>query len=123
MLYTSSSKDSYVEDNPQDTTFYYVTIDDGVCPAAASSLIRVDVLTQLPTAFTPYVKDGLNDIFMERHPVTIFDRYGQKIFEGENGWNGTNKKGARVDPGVYYYSVVMIDGTVMKGTIEVVYLR
>ena len=111
-----------MEDNPQDTTFYYVTIDDGVCPAAASSLIRVDVLTQLPTAFTPYVKDGLNDIFMERHPVTIFDRYGQKVFTGENGWDGTHK-GVLVDPGVYFYTVTMIDGTVMKGTIEVVYER
>ncbi len=122
LLLSSTSKDSYIEDIPADTAYYYVTIDDGVCPASASSLIRVDVLTQLPTAFTPYEKDGLNDIFMERHPVTIFDRYGQKVFTGENGWDGTHK-GVLVDPGVYFYTVTMIDGTVMKGTIEVVYER
>lgn len=122
LLYSTTTKNSYIQDSPEDTAYYYVTIDDGVCPASASSLIRVDVLTQLPTAFTPYEKDGYNDIFMERHPVAIFDRYGHKIFEGVNGWDGTNKKGSLVDPGVFYYEVVMIDGTIMRGTIEVVYI-
>lgn len=122
LIFNTDAKNSYIEDIPEDTTFYYVTIDDGVCPSAASKLIRVDVLTHLPTAFTPYVKDGLNDIFMERHPVTIFDRYGQKVFEGKNGWDGTHN-GAMADPGVYFYTVVMIDGTVMKGTIEIVYIK
>ncbi len=119
VLFIGTSSLSYIEDSPIDTSYYYVTIDDGVCPSSASSLIRVDVITKLPTAFTPYEKDGFNDIFMERHPVVIFDRYGQKVFEGENGWDGTHK-GHMADPGVYFYTVVMIDGSVMNGTIEIV---
>ena len=105
-----------------DTSYYYVVINDGVCPSAASSLIRVDVITRIPTAFTPYTKDGLNDYFMERHPVTIYDRYGQKVFVGMNGWDGTHK-GHMADPGVYFYEVVMIDGSVMTGSVEIVKIK
>lgn len=122
LLFTGSVENSYIEDMPEDTTVYYVTVDDGVCPSATSKLIQVDVVNRIPTAFTPFTKDGLNDYFMERHPVTIFDRYGQKVFEGMNGWDGTHK-GHRADPGVYFYRVVMIDGTVMNGTVEIVKIK
>ncbi len=121
-LFSGTAENSYIEDTPMDTSLYYVVINDGVCPSAASSLIQVDVITRIPTAFTPYQKDGLNDCFMERHPVTIYDRYGQKVFVGENGWNGTHK-GHMADPGVYFYEVVMIDGSVMRGTVEVVKIK
>lgn len=121
-LFSGTSDNSYIEDVPMDTSYYYVVINDGVCPSAASSLIRVDVITRIPTAFTPYTKDGLNDYFMERHPVTIYDRYGQKVFVGMNGWDGTHK-GHMADPGVYFYEVVMIDGSVMTGSVEVVKIK
>ncbi len=119
---TYEDKPWVVIESPEDTTHYYVTISDGVCPSVASDLIRVDVILKIPTAFTPYVREGLNDIFMERHQVTIFDRYGQKVFEGSDGWDGT-KGGKLADPGVYFYSVIMTDGSQRKGTIEIVYLR
>ena len=122
-LFSGTADNSYIEDTPLDTSLYYVVIHDGVCPSATSSLIRVDVITRIPTAFTPFTKDGLNDFFMERHPVTIFDRYGQKVFEGLNGWDGTTSKGHRADPGVYFYEVVMIDGSIMRGTVEIVKLK
>jgi gliding motility-associated-like protein len=80
------------------------------------------VILKLPTAFTPYDKDGWNDVFMERHYIIIFDRYGQKIFEGNDGWDGTFK-GAMADPGVYYYVVTMTDGSIRKGTVEIIFLR
>ena len=117
-----SDKPWLVTEAPEDTTHYYVTITDGVCPSVASELNRIDVILKIPTAFTPYVREGLNDIFMERHQVTIFDRYGQKVFEGSDGWDGT-KGGKLADPGVYFYSVIMTDGSQRKGTIEIVYLR
>lgn len=119
---TYDDKPWIVTESPEDTTHYYVTITDGVCPSVASDLIRVDVILKIPTAFTPYVREGLNDVFMERHQVTIFDRYGQKVFEGSDGWDGT-KGGKLADPGVYFYSVIMTDGSQRKGTIEIVYLR
>lgn len=105
---------------PEDSASYYVVVGDGVCPAVATNLVKIDVMSKLATAFTPYVKDGYNDLFLERHHVVIFDRYGQKVFEGDNGWDGT-KSGKLVDPGVYFYTAQMKNGAVMNGSIEVVY--
>ncbi|MCQ2230748.1 MAG: gliding motility-associated C-terminal domain-containing protein, partial [Paludibacteraceae bacterium] len=116
------SERPYIVDYPSDTTYYYATISDGVCPAASTGVTEVDVLQQIPTAFTPYTKDGLNDVFMERHKVVIFDRYGQKIFQGNDGWPGTTRKGAMADPAVYYYELVMGNGLIVRGTIEIVKL-
>ncbi len=107
---------------PLDSSFYYVLVGDGVCPAVPSNLYKIDVLTHVPTAFTPFQKDGLNDIFLEKREVVIFDRYGQKVFEGMNGWDGTDYNGRMVDPGVFFYKAV-INGVTFRGTIEVVYLR
>lgn len=106
---------------PADSSQFYVLVGDGVCPAVPSNLYNIDVLKHVPTAFTPYVKDGLNDIFLEGRQVYIFDRYGQKIAEGTNGWDGT-KEGKLVDPGVYFYRAV-INGATFRGTIEVVYYK
>lgn len=107
---------------PVDSSKYYVLVGDGVCPAVPSNLYNIDVLTRVPTAFTPYVKDGFNDIFLERRQVVIFDRYGQKVFEGMDGWDGTDYNGRMVDPGVFFYEAV-INGVKFKGTIEVVYIK
>ena len=56
---------------------------------------------------------------MEGREVVIFDRYGAKVFEGNNGWDGTHK-GRMVDPGVYFCKVVLGGGVVLNGSIEVV---
>lgn len=103
---------------PESTSEYSVVASDGVCPSATSS---ISLEVKLPTAFTPFVVDDLNDTFMRGFTVMVFDRYGQKIFEGDNGWYG--RKGDSdefVDPGVYFYKVVMKNGKVEKGTVEVV---
>lgn len=112
---TSSNQVSYL---PESTSEYSVRASDGFCPSATSSL-SLDV--KLPTAFTPYVVDGYNDLFMHGFNVVVFDRYGQKVFEGDNGWDGrrTNSQ-SFVDPGIYFYKVVMKNGKVEKGTVEVV---
>ena len=123
ILYISTlNENPIIQDMPEDTSLYYVTLSDGVCPSVASDLVQVNVITKLPTAFTPYDKDGLNDIFMERHSIIIYDRYGSKVFEGSNGWDGTHR-GEMADPGVYYYVVTMKDGSLRKGTIEIIYLN
>lgn len=106
---------------PQDTSLYYVLIGDGVCPAVPSNVVEIDMLDRLPTAFTPFVKDGFNDHFLKGRSVIIFDRYGERVFVGEDGWDGT-KHGNRVDPGVYFYEAV-INGVKYSGTIELVDIR
>lgn len=108
-------------DGPRDTTAYYVVLSNGVCPSISSNVATANVNDKLPTAITPFTLDGLNDVFMKSFPVKIFNRYSQLIYEGNDGWNG-HSAGQMVDPGVYFYEVVMRDGTVMQGTIEVVKL-
>ena len=58
---------------------------------------------------------------MHGFSVSVFDRYGQKVFEGDDGWTGQKgDTGESVDPGVYFYKVVMKNGKVEKGSVEVV---
>ena len=106
---------------PTDTASYYVVIGDGVCPAVPSNMVTINALNRVPTAFTPTRREGLNDIFLEGREVIIFDRYGNKVMEGSNGWDGTTHTGRFADPGVYYYHAV-INGNVYKGTIELIHL-
>jgi gliding motility-associated-like protein len=66
----------------------------------------------IPQVFTPN-GDGINDIFMEGYTVIIFDRLGIKIFEGDNGWDGTYKgKQAPVD--IYYYKIIDKNNTAVN---------
>ncbi len=105
-----------------DSAKYYVLLVDEVCPAVPSNIVAIDVVTKLPTAFTPHNSIGMNDIFMEGHKVVIFNRYGQKMEESDNGWDGTCR-GELVDPGVYFYEVVINNNQRVKGSIEVVYFK
>lgn len=101
---------------PMSTTKYVVYASDGVCPVV-SATAELDL--SVPTAFTPYVRDGLNDNFVKGFTVEIYDRYGMKVFYGDDGWDG--RKGSKMaDPGVYFCRVILKDGSVYKGTIEVV---
>lgn len=115
----SNVKNSYELIAPEDSSLYYVLVGNGVCPTVSSNLVSIDVIKKLPTAITPYTVDGLNDVFMKGHLVVIFNRYGQEIFTGNDGWDGTYR-GLLADPGVYFYEVVMHDGTSRKGSIEIV---
>ena len=101
---------------PRSTSVFSLYATDGVCPVAFAQL---ELGVVLPTAFTPHTKDGLNDVYMEGDEVIIFDRYGQKVFEGANGWNGTHK-GVMADPGVYFSQVKLLNGKIVSGTIEIV---
>lgn len=105
-----------------DTASYYTLLIDSVCPAVPSNIVSIDVVTQLPTAFTPQNSIGMNDKFVDGHHVIIFNRYGQKMVESDNGWDGTCR-GVLVDPGVYFYEVIINEGQRVKGSIEVVYFK
>ena len=86
---------------------------------------EVDVEAIWPTAFTPHNGNGKNDSFADGMEIIVFNRFYTKIYEGPSGWDGTIN-GAMNDgkqtavPGVYYYSVLLPNGQVKKGTIEIV---
>ena len=103
----------------------YKLVYEGEC---GSTYATAHVAVQWPTVFTPYVKDGRNDTFVQdmdpNFYTQIFTRFGTKIYEGENGWDGSinglmNGSKEVAAPGVYYYVVQLPDGNVKKGTIEV----
>ena len=119
LYWSDKNGNDYITKMPLDTTRYYVTITDFVCPSVSSNVVKVDVMNKIPTAITPYDRDGLNDVFMKGRSVVIFNRYGQKIYEGSDGWDGTSRN-ELVDPGVYFHQTEMRNGIVVKGTIEVV---
>lgn len=107
---------------------------------------RVDTVTQelkipyeahcnqvyVPTAFTPN-GDGKNDFlrpgyssFIKNLTLSIFNRYGQKIYEGRTGsisWDGTFK-GIKQIPGVYVYMATYTDyfgaSKTLKGTVVLI---
>ena len=49
----------------QDTSSYYVLMIDSVCPAVPSNVVSINVVKDIPTAFTPSNSLGMNDVFME----------------------------------------------------------
>lgn len=86
----------------------------------------------IPEGFSPN-GDGINDVFVirgiEYYPTntfTIFNRWGNKVFEANhylNTWNGTSTEGIRVGGtqlpvGTYFYTLDLGNGTpIFKGTI------
>jgi gliding motility-associated-like protein len=80
------------------------------------------VINDLPNAFTPD-GDGINDIFAVGFELTVFNRWGQKVYEGTKGWDGTYN-GRKVSPGTYYYLVNVYDEnnsrTTLKGSVTVI---
>jgi gliding motility-associated-like protein len=102
------------------------TTDKG-CIARAEDNVIVNVPT--PTVFTPD-GDGINDVFFggekfrnrEFH-LEIFNRWGNRLYFGESGWDGMYK-GIEAPAGTYFYAIHLkqSDGTttVVKGSVTLV---
>ncbi len=123
---TTENTFMYKPDREGDFIFYVLT-GNGYCPEAASNEEKVFVTTDfvvIPNIITPYNRNRMNDTFMTPragrpgYKVEIYNRYQQKVFEGENGWDGTYR-GRFADPGTYFYRLFMKDGRTFKGTVEV----
>ncbi len=105
---------------------YILTADWNGCKTTDEIEVLRDCYTDLPNSFTPN-NDGNNDYFYPRQllsrgvtefSMTVFNRWGQKIFETKNtdgrGWDG--KLNDQDQPvGVYIYK---IDATFKDGTVE-----
>jgi gliding motility-associated-like protein len=88
----------------------------GKCLDSAATLVNVEIPSSLeiPNVFSPN-GDQVNDLFFlklanlsELH-FTIYDRWGQLVYELANGpniaWDGRNQYGKNVAEGTYYYTV------------------
>jgi gliding motility-associated-like protein len=74
---------------------------------------------KLPNAFTPYVPDGLNDIFGAGYDLYIFNRWGSCLYKGNSGWDG-KYKGTFVASGTYYYYAKDSDGAEYSGSVTLI---
>ncbi len=93
-----------------------LTATKGFCSDTAKRLIKVDLISYLtiPNVFTPN-GDLINDVFtlnainMGEIYMTVFDRWGLKMFEstasGQMSWDGKNKGGHIVSDGTYFYVI------------------
>ncbi|MFH0893740.1 MAG: gliding motility-associated C-terminal domain-containing protein [Bacteroidota bacterium] len=75
----------------------------------------------IPNVFTPN-GDGKNDFFLRGINLKILDRWGMKMYEGEDGWDG-RYDGTNVSPGTYYFiaKITDVDGieSVITGSVLV----
>ena len=113
----------------------YTITDQWGCQNTAQKTITVyaSCLLSIPTAFTPN-NDGLNDRLQPLNAVkaddlvfTVYNRWGQKLFQTKNwrmGWNG--KMGSQDQPtGVYIWTLRYINRdtkkvTEQKGTVTLI---
>ena len=110
---------------PVDTIYYVYGTDLNGCVNYDSVIIDVLLSPELdiPSAFTPD-GDGLNDVFQYFYYdlksliyFRIYNRYGQKVFEGNglgDSWNGKFKeKDQEVGTYVYYLSAETFDNKII----------
>lgn len=110
-----------------DTGTFYVTLSELGC--TGSDTIRIgkrlcDCRIYFPNSFSPN-GDGRNDAFqpymnhcpLEKYQLSVYNRYGQKVFETtdpESGWDGT-LKGVPLNLGTYFfYARYLPAGSVSK---------
>ncbi|MES2762774.1 MAG: gliding motility-associated C-terminal domain-containing protein [Bacteroidota bacterium] len=110
--YTCSTTGAF----PLVTTTYTITATLGSCSASDVVTIVVDIDEDLivPNVFTPN-GDGSNDVFTLKATnigeinMTIFDRWGLKMFggtaTGNITWDGKTLSGSLVPDGTYFYII------------------
>jgi len=90
---------------------------DGTCISDPYS-IYLDV-RPISNAFTPN-GDGKNDVYMKGYDLSILNRWGQLLYEGLEGWDGTYN-GTEMPEGTYFYIIRFKDSsgnvTVTKGSV------
>lgn len=110
---------------PTKPTTYYLSVTDGLGCSIVSTVF-VNVYHDgpfIPNAFTPGTgNDELNNVWkvsdygIKNFHAMIFDRWGSKIFESDDiyeGWDGKRKNGSFYESTMYVYKLEInyIDGT------------
>ena len=119
---------------PQETTTYFLTVDNGTCSITDETTVFVEEDLEIPNTFSPN-GDGINDTWeilgIEDFPdcdIQIYSRWGQLIFQTtgyskEKRWDGTSKSGKALSAGAYYYVINLRDDEYdkpIKGTVSII---
>jgi gliding motility-associated-like protein len=96
-----------------------IATEDG---CTASDTLVLDI-NPLPNAFIPNGSDEKNNLFLKGIDLQIINRWGQQLYSGKDGWDGTYN-GQTVSPGTYYYIIKLTDlnknEKTIKGAVTVV---
>ncbi|HBG70986.1 MAG: hypothetical protein A2W93_03210 [Bacteroidetes bacterium GWF2_43_63] len=82
-----------------------VSVETGGCPADDRD-INPNVI-EFYNSFTPN-RDGLNDVFLQGVDLTIVNRWGQELYHGNEGWDGSFGDDS-VSQGTYFFIVKLLD--------------
>jgi len=88
-------------------TMIISTTNNTYCPTVSDTIIITNISSKIPNAFTPD-EDGINDVFMKGENIKIFNRWGQLLYSGSDGWDGKYKN-EKVSSGTYFYIVTFHD--------------
>ena len=81
-----------------------------------------ELVFKLPNAFTPD-GDGVNDVFLKGYAIKIINRWGELLYSGSDGWDGS-VKGKKVASGTYFFVATVPDFDknlkTVKGSVTVV---
>lgn len=83
--------------------------------------ITINRNIRIPNVFTPN-GDGINDIFLENMPdvaLVIINRWGQELYRGLGGWDGTSH-GQEMSAGTYFYMVTLPNGDKYEGPLMLI---
>ena len=90
------------------------------CRDTVDKTIHLPARVMEYNAFSPD-GDGVNDVFAPKFSLVILNRWGQKIYEGKDGWDGTFN-GQKASEGTYYF-IITIDevqgqkARILKGSV------
>ena len=99
ILVQSELINTYMTSNLEGNNIITVIAKDSLCISNPDSMLfRVKPISN---AFTPN-HDGKNDLFMKGYDLKIFNRWGQILYEGIEGWDGTFN-GEPLPGGTYFY--------------------
>ena len=120
-----------------ENTTYYVTViaynENGDAVNCLETKFTISDVIFIPNAFTPD-GDGLNDTFniknadllYPNYQIIIYDRWGNQVYKGKNGWNGISENfrsigSKKVMQGVYYVLVILDSSEILRKTLMVEY--
>ena len=120
--------------NPDQTTTYFLTGDNGICTITDEVTVFVTNSLEIPNTFSPN-GDGVNETWeilgIEKYPdcnIQVYTRWGQLVFQAtgysvNKRWDGTSKNGKELAPSAYYYVINLRSDDFpdpIKGTVSII---